>query len=208
MQTLEDPSFAAEVMRAKVAEAHREDIDTVAEEDGIEESLAWHRFTCDECKESPIVGCLYHCATIQNYDLCTSCYKKKIRPTHSFWLYSNPNNQKDRKLLPPQSEVTCTSTEETTEAKVAEQDDQNEEHAGDNAPCTATQEVAELQEQDEDASSKKNDATEPNVDEGDDQNEECNESTSMSSVTQEYEVVQEKTNKNEEASAQALEGDP
>mmetsp|Transcript_62724 Transcript_62724/g.152708 ORF Transcript_62724/g.152708 Transcript_62724/m.152708 type:complete len:192 (+) Transcript_62724:205-780(+) len=152
MQILEDPSFAAEVMRAKIAEAQREDIDTVAEEDGIEEGLAWHRFTCDECGETPIVGCLYYSATIQNYDLCTSCYKKKISPTRSFCLYSNPNNRKDRKLLPPQSEVTRTNKE--------------------------AQKVAVLQEQDEDASSKKNEATEPNIDEGDDQTEECNETIS------------------------------
>ena len=208
METLEDPSFAADVMRAKVSEAQLEKIDTVAEEDGVEEGLAWHRFTCDECGESPIMGCLYHNAMIQNYDLCTSCYNKKIRPTHSFWLYRNPNNRKDRKLLPPQSEATRTKNEEDTATKVEEQDGQYEDQKEDKASSTADEKVAILQEPGQDVSSKKNEAMETRVFKNGEQNEDRTENTSASSVTQEDEDFGERMSSDEETSVQEKDGHP
>ncbi|GMI02774.1 hypothetical protein TrVE_jg10608 [Triparma verrucosa] len=33
-----------------------------------------HRFTCDGCSTSPIIGSRYHCLDLPDYDLCQSCY--------------------------------------------------------------------------------------------------------------------------------------
>ena len=202
METLEDPSFAADVMRAKLSEAQLEKIDTVAEEDGVEEGLAWDRFTCDECGECPIMGFLYHNATIQNYDLCTSCYKRKIRSTHSFWLYRNPNNRKDRKLLPPQSEFTGANNEEDTSTKAEKQDGHDEEQKEGKTPFTANEKVTVLQKPVEEISSRKNEATGTRVSKQDEQKEDRTENTSTSSVTQEDEDFGERISSDEETSVQ------
>ena len=39
-----------------------------------------HESRCDECSMYPIIGPLYTCTGRNNYDLCSSCEKKRIQP--------------------------------------------------------------------------------------------------------------------------------
>jgi Zinc finger, ZZ type len=47
-----------------------------------------HESRCDECSMYPIIGPLYTCTGRNNYDLCSSCEKKKIQPFPMWKTYA------------------------------------------------------------------------------------------------------------------------